>query len=479
MGRLKSNFIYDAIYQLLILVIPFITTPYIARTIGAEGVGIYSYTYSIVNYFMMFALLGMNTYGNREISKVLDKRDILNKTFSSIYLLQISITIIVSIIYLIYVLNFENKYFSIQIIQSIYLISVAFDINWLFCGLQKFKLTVTRSAFIKIITLALILIFVKNENDLWKYTLILSVTTLFNQIVLWPFLKKEVKFVKVELKEVLKHLKPTLVLFIPVIAMSVYRVMDKIMIGKMVEVTQVGYYENAEKMLNIVLSVVGALGTVTLPEMTYLYNKGKKEEFYKIFRKSIEFIIFIVLPVIFGFLATADDLVYIYLGEKFIQSATLLKILCFSLLFSPLAGIIRMQLLIPRNKDMEYIVAVIFGAIVDFLLNLILIKFYGAVGASIATVIAEFVVLALQYIYVKNEIKLKFITKSIFKFAISALAMYIVVFFIGKYIEKVIVRLTIQIIIGILIYFGCNIKYINDMLNIKKIVKERKKSATE
>lgn len=471
MSKLKSNFIYNAAYQILVLIIPFITTPYIARTIGATGVGIYSYTYSIVSYFMMFALLGMNNYGNREVAKNKDNKEKINYTFSSIYYLQLIVTIITLGIYILYIIIFDNEYFKIEMIQVIYLISVAFDINWLFCGLQKFKITVTRSAIIKILTLGLILIFVKNENDLWKYTLILATTTLFNQIILWPFLKKEVRFVKVKFKDIINHLKPTLILFIPILAISVYRVMDKIMIGNMANVTEVGYYENAEKMLNIIMSIVAALGTVTLPQMTYLYNNNKIEEYNRILNKSIKLIFFMVLPIIAGFIVTGDSLVLIYLGEEFKKSSILLKILSISLLFSPIAGIIRMQFFIPRNKDKEYIISVVLGAITNFILNYILIVKYQAIGATIATVISELVVAYTQYIFIRKEINFKDYIIDIIDFAIKSGIMLVVVYFIGNIIENEIIKLIVQIIVGILLYGVFNLKYITSQIDISKFLR--------
>ena len=344
------------------------------------------------------------------------------------------------------------------------MISVAFDINWLFCGLQKFKFTVTRSGIIKILSLILIFVFVKNEKDLYKYILILAGTTLLNQLVLWPFLKNEVKFVKVGKKDILKHLKPTLILFIPVLATSIYKTMDKIMIGNMSNMSEVGYYENAEKMLNIIMSVIGALGTVTLPQMTYLYNKNNKEEFNKIFEKSILFIFFIVFPVIFGFWATSDDLVNIYLGNGFSKSALLLRLLSISLPFSTIASIVRMQLLIPRSKDKEYIVSVVLGAIINFGFNIILIGRFKAVGATIGTILAEAVVCIIQCYYIKKELYIKEYVKRTIPFIIKSMIMFIIVMFIGRVINEQILRLTVQILIGVIIYAILNISFVKKQI---------------
>lgn len=378
--------------------------------------------------------------------------------------MQLIITLIVTVIYIIYAFFIESSYFQIEMIQLLYMISVAFDINWLFCGLQKFKFTVTRSGIIKILSLILIFIFVKDENDLYKYIFILAGTTLLNQLVLWPFLKKEVKFVKVSKKDIFKHLKTTIILFIPVLATSIYKTMDKIMIGNMSNMAEVGYYENAEKMLNIIMSVISALGTVTLPQMTYLYSKNNKEEFNKIFEKSILFIFFIVFPVIFGFWTTADDLVSIYLGDGFSESALLLRLLSISLPFSTIASIVRMQLLIPRSKDKEYIVSVVLGAIINFIFNIFLIGRFKAAGATIGTILAEAVVCITQCYYIRKELPIKEYGRKIIPFIIKSILMFIVVMIVGRVINEQLVRLIVQGLVGVVIYALLNITFIKEQI---------------
>ena len=378
--------------------------------------------------------------------------------------MQLIITLIVTGIYIIYAFFIESSYFQIEMIQLLYMISVAFDINWLFCGLQKFKFTVTRSGIIKILSLILIFLFVKDENDLYKYIFILAGTTLLNQLVLWPFLKKEVKFVKVNKKDIFKHLKPTLILFIPVLATSIYKTMDKIMIGNMSNMAEVGYYENAEKILNIIMSVISALGTVTLPQMTYLYSKNNKEEFNKIFEKSILFIFFIVFPVIFGFWTTADDLVSIYLSDGFSESALLLRLLSISLPFSTIASIVRMQLLIPRSKDKEYIVSVVLGAIINFIFNIFLIGRFKAAGATIGTILAEAVVCITQCYYIRKELPIKEYGRKIIPFIIKSILMFIVVMIVGRVINEQLVRLIVQGLVGVVIYALLNITFIKEQI---------------
>lgn len=299
MNELKKNFMYNVIYQILILIIPFITTPYVSRILHPEGVGIYSYTYSIVYYFMLVAMLGLNKYGNRKIAQVKDNKEKLSKTFKEIYIMQLLISIIMVIIYLIYVFLFEKKYTDIALLQSLYVVSCMFDINWFFFGLEQFKFTVTRNTIIKILNLFLIFIFVKNENDVWIYTLILSGCTLLSQLLLWPFVRKFVDNVPITFSGIKKHFKPNLILFLPVIAVAVYRMMDKTMIGIFSDMKEVGIYESAEKVINMPIAIITALGTVMLPRTSNMYANGLKEEGKTLIEKSLKFTMFLSFAMMF------------------------------------------------------------------------------------------------------------------------------------------------------------------------------------
>ena len=184
MNSVKKNFIYNIVYQILVMAIQLITAPYLARVIGSAGVGTYSYTYSIVYYFMMLTLLGVNNYGNRSVAKVRDDKKKLSKVFWGIYIFQLCMGMLMLVLYLGCVFAFESKYRSIALIQSVFIVSAILDINWLYFGLEKFKITIARNAFLKVLSVILIFIFVRKRGDLWKYTLIMSGTTVLSQLVL-------------------------------------------------------------------------------------------------------------------------------------------------------------------------------------------------------------------------------------------------------------------------------------------------------
>ncbi|WP_066070693.1 flippase [Neobacillus soli] len=454
--NIKLNYLYNVLNQLLIVALPIITTPYISRTLGVEGVGVASYIGSIANYFILFAMLGLNNYGNRTIAMVRDNQEKLNRTFSSIYCIQLFSALFIIILYIIYVnfLSNGNKYLSLIMIINV--VSALFDINWFFFGIEKFKLTVTRTAFIKVIFVIFIFCLVKDANDLWIYLLLLSSGNLVSQVALWVFLRKYVKLVFPKWYEVKKHIAPNLILFIPVIAISLYTVMDKIMLGAIADsIAENGYFESAVKIIGIPLGVITALGTVMLPKISNLLVQKKDDQVSKYLRKSMKFVMFLAWALAFGISGIAKEFVPWFFGKEFIKSILIIQILSFTVVFISWANVIRTQYLIPYKKDNVYIVSVILGAIVNLISNFILIQKIGAVGAAISTVLAEATVCIYQTYAVKNQINIKSLIKDSFVFQIIGFMMYILLRVIGNTFQGGPLSVAIEIIIGAMFYLIC------------------------
>ena len=470
MGQIKKNFIYNVFYQMLIIILPLITIPYVSRILGSKGVGIYSYTYSIVYYFMLIALLGINNYGNRTIAKVRDDKNKLSKAFISIYSIQLFMSILMIILYLIYIALFNNRYMDVATIQTIYLISCIFDFNWFFFGLEKFKLTVVRSTLVKLLSLFGIFMFVKTKNDVWLYTLILSLSTLFSNILLIPFLLKEIELVNVKFTDIKKHIKPVLILFVPVIAVSLYRIMDKIMLGLLSNINEVGYYEQADKIVMIPLGIITALGTVMLPRISNLVSKGENKKILDYIKKSVKFMMFLAFPMCFGMIAVANDFVPIFLGKGFVKTGYLISCISCIIVFTSFANIIRTQYLLPKEKDNIYIISVIGGAIINLICNLIFIPLYASIGACIGTIAAELIVMLYQVYKVKDELPIKEYLKDILPLFIEALVMFIIILFIKLLPISAIYKVIIQVFVGAGIYGLLNYKYIFEITNLKKKV---------
>lgn len=471
MNQIKKNFIYNIMYQILILILPLITVPYVSRILNTDGVGTYSYTYSIVYYFMIVAMLGINNYGNRTIAKCKDDKEKLSRTFWSIYLIQFVLTALMIIVYLISIMLFFKNYKLIAIIQILNIFSVFFDINWFFFGLEKFKITVIRSTILKLLSVILIFSLVKTSDDLFIYTLIMAGSTLLSQMLLIPFVFKEIKFVKPTIKNSIKHLKPILILFIPVIAVSLFKIMDKIMLGIMTNVSEVGLYEQAEKITGIPLGIMTALGTVMMPRISNLIANKDFSSSKKYINKSIKFVMFMAFPICFGLICISENFVPMFLGQSFAKSSILLNYLVITILFISFANVIRTQYLIPNEMDRDYIISAILGAIVNLVINYLLIPKYQSVGACIGTIAAELFVMIYQIYAVRKELPIKKYIIEIIPFLIKAIIMFIIIYSL-KFLElNNMLRIVLQVTIGVAIYGLLNIKYINSIINIKTIFK--------
>lgn len=447
----RKNYIYNTANQLVTMLVSIVTVPYVSRIFGATNIGVYSYTYAIVSYFVMFIALGLNNYGNREIAKNKENQYELNRTFSSIYLMQLITGLIVLSAYVFYVALIVQNYKIMFLIQSIYILAALLDINWAMYGLEVFKFTSIRNIFISILNLIMILVFVNDENSLYLYTLFLAIGTFANQVVAWMYVRRRIRFVKVSFKEIVKHIKPNLILFIPIIAVSLYKIMDKIMLGMMVDMTQVGYYESSEKIIRIPTVLISSLGMVMLPRMANLYalNDTNKSETYM--KRSIDIAMILSSSLCFGIMAVSKEFVPLFYGEGYELCILLYLVLLPSCLFLAFSNVIRTQFLIPTSRDKIFIKAVITGAVLNVIVNLILIPKMAAVGAAVGTLIAEAGVYISQVIDIRNELPIKKYLCRSAPFVALGIVMFVCVFPI-KFNLSQIGGLFLKIIMGALIY---------------------------
>ena len=355
------------------------------------------------------------------------------------------------------------------------------DINWFFYGLEKFKITVMRNVVIKFILMILIFVFVKNKNSLVLYTFLMAIAMLLSNGILWFYQRKIITNSKPTYKNMIVHLKKNIILFIPVLAISFYNVMDKIMIGGMLNVTEVGLYENAEKIINVPLNVLTAFGVAMLPHATNLLANKKEEKVIEYINKTMKLTLFMAFPIIIGIYISADKIVISYLGDEFRSSIVLVQFLTIIILFKIWANIIRTQYLIPKEKDTSYILSVIVGAILNVIFNIILIKRFGTIGAVYGTIIAELAVCIIQTASVSMELPIKQYLKYGFKYLIISLIMGCILILekiiLDKCIFNNLLYLCVLILSGIAIYVLLNLHYVKTIIKeiiLNKEIKEEK-----
>lgn len=400
---LKTNAIYNIAYQLMTFITPLITTPYLSRTLEPEGIGRFAYSQSVANYFFLFAMLGVNNYGNRCVAQIRNNKEKLSTTFWQIYYMQLFQSVVMLILYVIFIVFFTSR--DNRLLHSIFglqIVSVAFDVNWFLFGLEEFKLTTVRNVFVKIFTIFSVFLFVKTTEDVWKYAVIVMVGTIFGLLVVWPRILAETDFERPDFNQIKKHFKPNAILFIPYLASSVYGNMDKVMLGNMYNSRFVGFYTYAENILSIPSSLVVAVCTTFMPHISNLFFNNGKNQAFILLDKVMHFTVILDIAMCMGIISVAPDFVTIYLGAEYQYTAELLRILAIELPITGCATILRMMYLIPKSKDKIYVMSVISGAIANFIGNLIAIPLYGAKGACIMTVFSNIVVLSIQ---IKGTIK--------------------------------------------------------------------------
>lgn len=452
--QVVKNFLYNVSYQLLVIILPLITVPYVSNILGAEGIGNYAFTYANMQYFVIFGMVGITLYGNRQIAYVRDNKEKLRNTFFSIYTLQLITTTISFILYLIFVLVFNNgDYKWLYIVQGINIIASMADISWLFMGLEQFKKTVVRNTIVKLTSLASIFIFVKSSNDTVIYTLILALSVLIGNLTFWLYMPKTIGFKSIKISGLNLHLKASLALFIPQIAIQIYVLLDRTMLGIITDTGQVGFYENSQKIVKVVLTLATAIGTVMMPKIANTVASGdmKKVKYY--IKNSFFFVSALSIPLMFGLMGVAPELSPWFFGNNFAGIEKLIIISSLIILSISWSNVLGMQLLVPLNKTKEFTISVTSGAIINFILNLVLIKKFGATGACISTIIAEFTVTSVQFYLLKDFIKAKELIKSVLLFIPAAIVMYIFVRIIGNYMGLGILTNIVQGIAGIITYF--------------------------
>ena len=411
----------------------------------------FSYANSVTYYFMMFAMLGLANYGGREIAKIRSDKTKLSFCFSGIYYAQLISSSMVIIIYMIYMIVINDAMSKIYFIN---VLSVLLDINWLYFGLEKFEITLKRNFYVKLMSTISIFLFIKKPDDVYLYALIVVLSSLLGNLLLWLNRLGEIFFVVVPRDIVLKHLRSNLTLFLPILLTSVYRVMDKIMLKWMTNYSQVGFYENADKLGQVPLFLISSLSQIMIPRISFLLSNNKKDDTSIYLYKSITLISLLSTTVIFGIMSVTNEFVPLYFGEGYDSCKGLALVILPSYIFTGYASTIRSQILIPYGRDKEFGISLAIGAVCNTVLNLVMIPILSALGAAIATAATEIVVCVVTVFFAKSEISIRYILKNNIKYYVFGAIMFGVLT-VFSYPFSGILLLVLKVFLGILVYGIC------------------------
>ena len=449
--KIVRNYLYNAGYQIFLLLVPLITTPYIARVLGPHGVGVNSFTNSIIQYFVLFGSIGINLYGNREIAYHRDDKQKMSQIFWEIELLRVVAIVVASVAFLIFMM-FEQKYHVYLLMQSILIIAAAFDISWFFMGTEDFKTTVLRNTLVKILSVILIFWLVKSPADTAIYILIISGSQLFGNFTLWPYLRKRLVKVSFRNLRIWRHFRPALVLFIPQIATQIYLVLNKTMLGSISGVVSSGFFDNSDKMIKMVLAIVTATGTVMLPRVANTFARGDIKKVNSYLYSTFDFITFSSIPLFLGLAAIAPRFSVWFFSAKFAGIDRLIMMEAPAILMIAWNNAIGTQYLLPTNHNREFTISVTIGAIVNLILNIPLIILWGAFGAAISTVVSEASVTLYQIYVIRKQISLRILFSDLWKYVMAGMVMFIVVYLLNIHLPFNSLTLIIEVLVGIIIY---------------------------
>lgn len=454
--KLSVNYILNLLYQIIAIIIPLITTPYISKVLGALGVGEYSFTYSIANYFSLFAAMGFGTYAQREIAKYHNDKYKITITFWEIFIVKLITSIFSLVINICMIYNKSyGKYNILMNWWNILIISTAIDINYLFQGLEEFGKIVYKNILVKFISLFLIFIVVKNPTDVWKYIAIYCFSIFVGNASMWGYCKKYLIPIHFNELNPWQHLKPSLKLFIPTIATSIYSYLDKTMIGLLSNNPDFenGCYEQSEKIVKMATTIIVSLGIVMIPRNTSLYNDGKIKELKRNIYFASNYVWAIGLPIMFGIIAIADNIVPWFLGVEFKKSIIIMKILAPIVLFMGFGNVFGLQYLVPVKKDNQWSICIIFGLGVNILINSLLIPKYFSLGAAIGTILAEGTVCFGMAVVSKDFISLRKIIGQSKNYFLASICMFVILIICEYRLSSNIRNTFLLVILGMIVYF--------------------------
>jgi flippase wzx len=419
--KVIKNYLYNLSYQILTIILPIITVPYVTRIFTSEALGNYVFYNSIVSYFSLFAMLGIGVYGTKQIAAASD----VSSTFWNIYAIQLIASILAMAVYIIAIFSIPQMGGIIPLIVGITLFAKMIDISWLFSGKEDFKKITIRNTVVRIIGVISIFTFVKSSDDLYLYVFLIVIFDFLGQFVMWVPAKKFIKRPSFNAKVIKKNLHPIVLLFLPQVAISLYVVLDRTLLGLLGSYSDVGIYEQGQKLVSILLKVVSSLGVVMLPRVANLLSERRDKEAQNMVKFSFILYNLIIFPMMFGLIAVNEVFVKLFLGQNFQDVKYVLYVIVFNIMFVGWTNILGYQVLVVRNKNKEFMLSTTIPAFVSVAVNIAVIPFFGYIGASITSVVVEVLVFAIQWYYSRNIINKNLLfNKDLAKIILSSLVMF-------------------------------------------------------
>lgn len=476
MSKIIKNYLYNVLYNILVLLAPLVTAPYLARVLGAERLGIYSYVNSATSIIISISIIGLYSYGSRQIAYVRDDPEILSQEFWNLMGLRAILCIFGTVVFFIYAYN--TDYFMYFAFYYMYYLGNAMDCTWLFVGVEDMKIPSLKNIAAKLISIVGIFVFVHNKEDLWKYILLLALATFLGMLCTYPQIRKYATFRKPAVISFKKHIVGAFILFLPSLVATIYLQMDKVMIEWLTgDTSQIAYYDQAEKIVMIPLTFITVLSTVLMPRIANEFANKNEDRILELLTKSCRMSLFMAFPLMFGIAGISNSFIPWYLGSGFLATATALMILSPIVLSNTLVGISGTQYFIATNQVKILLVSNSSAALMNILVNALLIPQLGYIGAAIATVVSNYVLVVIQYYALSKQLPIKRMFSKSLRYLIASLVMFVSVMVIGMLFGAHMVVTILQMIVGAIVYFTLMLIIRDDILGevVGKVIGRMKK----
>lgn len=450
-SKVSVNIIFNILNQIVSLIVPLVLSPYVARVLSAELIGDYSYALANSSYFVLIEALGLSLYGMLNVSSNRENKAFISKLFKEIMLAKIVLMIICIVAYVIIFVVFNNTNKILCIIMVLNIFSTGIDSTWFLMGMEDFKTIAIRNVLVRIVNVVLILIFVKSQNDLLVYALIMQLSNALSYIVVFPTLKKYIIPAKPSYNRIIQHIRKSLIYFIPGIINTIFTSADKTVLGAFANNYEVGVYEQSTKITSLCGSVINSVSNVLLPRVTYLNHNASIDESKKFLLKSLGYASLVSIAVASGIACVSDEFVPVFFGPGYDKSSVLLKILSVNVLMSVLANYIGQQCLVSNNKQRDYNFAIGTGAVINLLMNVLLVNTFQSVGVSLASAFSAIITFIMVLYFSKQMIGLMDVIRMTWKSIIAALIMIVIVSLVktDSYISTIFLKVTL----GFFLYF--------------------------
>lgn len=407
---ITKNAFFNILLNLAAVVFPLITAPYVSRVLEPEGVGLFNFSGTYAGYFALVAMLGIPTYGVREVAKLRDDKEVLSKLVSQLFSIAVYTTFAVSLIYIITiaVTGKLTENYIIFLVAGFVIYLAPFKINWYYQGIEEFGVITKVSLIVRTLSVICLFVFVRNKEDLIIYVVLSVLGGVLADI--WNYFRLCCSGIvpKLTFHGLKKHMSPLMLLFASSIAVSIYTVLDTLMMGFITDYTETGYYTSAMHISKVIVTAVTSLSLVAVPRISYYMQNKDYENINRLMNKSFSVVSFLAFPVAFGMACIAPTFIPLFFGAKFIGAVAPLMILSAIVLLIGLNNITGMQVLVGMGYDKFFLYSMLAGTVSNFILNIIFIPVFGAIGASVSSVIAELLVLMVSGVFVYKKTFVRF-----------------------------------------------------------------------